>query len=253
LVISNDNSFRVLFDEIASVYIIIKIYLYFDIGNGQPREPALCHLYRHTFVPYLAASLCGAWRFVQSTRTELNWTELIKSTQLHCNMIQLLFTAFGIVSCGNLILQQWRPDLYSSEIHIFGMHARLYATLVNVYSHLNRSTCRESTMGKTSNSQSRRCRFLSLSDYANISLWRLRCGFMLPLLWQLVIRPHRMCSLRLCRRSVVCVSVCLRIGHIGEPYVNGWTDQRRNATIRSPVTFLGPLWFEMMSFKIANN
>jgi len=54
-------------------------------------------------------------------------------------MIQLLFTAFGIVSCGNLILQQWRPDLYSSEIHIFGMHARLYATLVNVYSHLNRS------------------------------------------------------------------------------------------------------------------
>ena len=28
------------------------MYLYFSIGNGQPREPALCQLYRHTFVPY---------------------------------------------------------------------------------------------------------------------------------------------------------------------------------------------------------
>jgi len=29
-----------------------KIYLYFSIGNGQPTEPALCQLYRHTSVPY---------------------------------------------------------------------------------------------------------------------------------------------------------------------------------------------------------
>ena len=50
--ISNHNSFRVLFDKIASVYFIRKIYLYFSIGNGQPMEPALCQLYRHTFVPY---------------------------------------------------------------------------------------------------------------------------------------------------------------------------------------------------------
>ena len=28
-----------------------NVYLYFSIGNGQPREPALCQLYRHTFVP----------------------------------------------------------------------------------------------------------------------------------------------------------------------------------------------------------
>ena len=28
-----------------------KIYLYFCIGNGHPKEPALCQLYRHTFVP----------------------------------------------------------------------------------------------------------------------------------------------------------------------------------------------------------
>jgi len=58
VVISNHNSFRVLFDKIASVYFVYsvyfmrKIYPYFSIGNGRPREPALCQLYRHTFVPH---------------------------------------------------------------------------------------------------------------------------------------------------------------------------------------------------------
>jgi len=37
-VISNRNSFRVLFDNIASVYFISKIYLYFATENGQPRN-----------------------------------------------------------------------------------------------------------------------------------------------------------------------------------------------------------------------
>ena len=37
-VISNHNSFRVPFDKIASVYFIWKMYLYFGIGNGQPRN-----------------------------------------------------------------------------------------------------------------------------------------------------------------------------------------------------------------------
>jgi len=35
-----------------SVYFIWKIYLYFSLGNGQPRKLALCQLYRHTFLPY---------------------------------------------------------------------------------------------------------------------------------------------------------------------------------------------------------
>jgi len=58
LPISNHNSFRVLFDKIASIYFICKIYLYFSIGNGQPREPELCQLYRHTFVLYGHLSDC---------------------------------------------------------------------------------------------------------------------------------------------------------------------------------------------------
>jgi len=43
---SNRNSFRVLFE---------RLHLYSSTGNGQPREPALCQLYRHTFVPYFVA------------------------------------------------------------------------------------------------------------------------------------------------------------------------------------------------------
>jgi len=50
MVISNHNTFRVLFDKTVSVYFVGEIYLYFSIGNGQPREPALSQLYRRTFV-----------------------------------------------------------------------------------------------------------------------------------------------------------------------------------------------------------
>ena len=42
-----------MFDKIASVYFIWKIYLHFSTGNSQPREPGLYQLYRHTFAPYL--------------------------------------------------------------------------------------------------------------------------------------------------------------------------------------------------------
>ena len=51
-VISNHISFRMLFDKIASDILGEKIYLYFNIGDGQPRELALCQLYQHTSIPY---------------------------------------------------------------------------------------------------------------------------------------------------------------------------------------------------------
>ena len=37
LLISDHSSFRVLFYKIASVYFVRKTYLYFSVGNGQPR------------------------------------------------------------------------------------------------------------------------------------------------------------------------------------------------------------------------
>ena len=52
MVITNRNGFRVLFDLKLLPYVLFeKIYLYVCYRNGQPREPALCHLYRHTFLP----------------------------------------------------------------------------------------------------------------------------------------------------------------------------------------------------------
>ena len=38
------------------------MYFYVSIGNGKPREPALCQLYRHTFVPYWEC-LRPVWRW----------------------------------------------------------------------------------------------------------------------------------------------------------------------------------------------
>jgi len=42
LVISNHNGFPVLFDKIASVYFICKIYLYFSVGMARPANCANC-------------------------------------------------------------------------------------------------------------------------------------------------------------------------------------------------------------------
>jgi len=55
LVTSNHNNFRVVFDKLLP-YISREKYI---TGNGQPREPALCQLYRHTFVPYNYVKYCS--------------------------------------------------------------------------------------------------------------------------------------------------------------------------------------------------
>jgi len=52
LVISNHNIFRVLFDTVASVYFVGKMYLYFSIGNGQ-------HTHIHTRLTALYPGLPG--------------------------------------------------------------------------------------------------------------------------------------------------------------------------------------------------
>jgi len=61
LVITNHNSFWVLFDKIASVYFICNI-LTFSIGNRQPSELALSQLYWCTFIPYASSSPHNSWQ-----------------------------------------------------------------------------------------------------------------------------------------------------------------------------------------------
>ena len=65
-----------MFDKIASVYFIWKICRYFFCtGNGQPREPALCQLYRHTFVrcSYRHMSTVGGSR-LRSSEPPNTWS-----------------------------------------------------------------------------------------------------------------------------------------------------------------------------------
>ena len=37
-------------------HILFEKYIYFRTGKGQPREPALCQLYRYTFIGYVQAA-----------------------------------------------------------------------------------------------------------------------------------------------------------------------------------------------------
>jgi len=49
----NVNSQHIQHDEVGDTWNYTEQkYLYFSNGNGQPRGPALCQLYRHTFFPY---------------------------------------------------------------------------------------------------------------------------------------------------------------------------------------------------------
>jgi len=68
------------------------MYLYFSTGNGQPREPTLCQLYRHTFVPCLLLSARGACRRYRSIADTLR------------RLLQLL------ICCPQGAQQQTRPQ-----------------------------------------------------------------------------------------------------------------------------------------------
>ena len=74
LLVSNRNSFRLLFDKIASVYFTRKINSNASIGNGQPREPARCQLQRRTFAPIVECRLflSAAWANVVGSTSRLN-------------------------------------------------------------------------------------------------------------------------------------------------------------------------------------
>jgi len=100
-VISYCGSFRVLFDKIVSVYFTWKLYLYFCIGNGQPIEPALCQLYRHTFVPYHNCAFFG-WVPIQSRAFELDAFER-ESFSLYTSCVFLFFSFYAFCICAPVL------------------------------------------------------------------------------------------------------------------------------------------------------
>jgi len=65
--------------KLFSVYFICKkIHLYFSTGNGQRSEPALCQLYRHTFVPYMLTAAVLYLRFVRSKLDVANRLRVVR-------------------------------------------------------------------------------------------------------------------------------------------------------------------------------
>jgi len=102
----------VLFDKIASAYFIWKISLYWysSIGNGQPSEPALCQLYRHSFVPYTEENCIGR-RTVRPKRTLVS--------QAFCQLCDCCYPCCGThtrAMLGNA-LDQWFNHLGADKTY----------------------------------------------------------------------------------------------------------------------------------------
>ena len=113
LVISNHNSFRMLFDKISSESFIWKMYLYFSIGNDQLGEPALCQLYRHTFVPYTPDVLKNMLSKVLRTCISTGYVTALRNTyvaRILLNDTEVCSTAFSR-KCEQCHVVSWRRKL----------------------------------------------------------------------------------------------------------------------------------------------
>jgi len=81
-------------------------------GNGQPREPALCQLYRHTFVPSSGSSVseCSsfmfAWEWREDETTVVCWLEVLKIRSQHTNWTEVNWTPAWTAA-----LEYTRPEL----------------------------------------------------------------------------------------------------------------------------------------------
>jgi len=103
----------------------LKNSFIFSIGSSQPREPALCQLDRHTFVPYvrmqeyqsrLATSTSNLLRLVHITSTELHWT-VRSRTGLACEQSQVsleIWNTHAENSCA--VNESWQTRYYSCRI-----------------------------------------------------------------------------------------------------------------------------------------
>ena len=169
MVFSNHNTFRVLFDKIASVYFIWKkIYLHFSTGNGQRSEPALCQLYRHTFVPHsgrLADALDSA------------------APEYHIIRIRILL---------------WLPARSTSPVsRPAGLNGRTNRSSVSErYATRHRALCRGGHWNVRRNGQPRRPTTSRQNCLKTDNLWQQKDGFL----------RYAVAVLQL--RHFVCLSVC---------------------------------------------
>jgi len=92
LLISNHNSFRVMFDKIASGCFIWKIYLYFSIGKGQPSP-----------VEVSAPSNTTGWDSPVSVLT-ISHVGLWSHVRIHFFSYRIGFFSWMLYSCTNHII-----------------------------------------------------------------------------------------------------------------------------------------------------
>jgi len=138
LVNSNDNSFRVLFDKIASVCFTWKIYWYFSIGNGQPNEPALCQLHRHSVVPCYMFYGPQPCFMLQSARVHYICTHWwIEMPLVWCLSVPVLncviFSKANVIGylelvSSRLLIVQWECFLEDTHTHTHPFNGPLSAT-----------------------------------------------------------------------------------------------------------------------------
>ena len=115
------------------------MYLYFSVGNGHTREPALCQLYRHTFVPYWCHHAVVRWVLASDV--------IAASYHRHCIIVTVTTAARQQLNCdwwsqfpGHFIQQQ--PTQHSLlNLHMLQTaHCSQEVTCVDV--NYCRSKCR---------------------------------------------------------------------------------------------------------------
>jgi len=87
------------------------MYLYFSTGNGQLRKPALCQLYRHTFVPYSSVADRQADR-----RTPRNIKMLLSSVECSSSDVTVRERQFKCIHHLHINFRLARPGWLGSRV-----------------------------------------------------------------------------------------------------------------------------------------
>ena len=89
-----------LFDKIASEY------LDFSIENGEPRDPALCQLYRYSFVPYCGVFVCYVYEHISETTEPVNHTSHCRHSLTFVAVLVLVLCVFRLLYASLLPFSQ---------------------------------------------------------------------------------------------------------------------------------------------------
>jgi len=100
------------------------LHLYFTTGNGQTREPALCQLYRHTFISYrprgnvvYTVYSCNASSWIDTVLLCMSLKPCSRHMNLWSYVQQLVFASQYVFACAH-----YRPNNDKSRPPIFSIY-----------------------------------------------------------------------------------------------------------------------------------